>query len=95
MIIIGWRGNRKQINLLPIQVYDISKNDIFNFRGVGINRHCSFIFNKYIYLFGGFYDNNQIQPIGNLSKISLEYLFNTNALSITVLPPPLVALSLF
>ena len=81
MIIIGGRGHRKQINLLPIQVYDISKNDIFNFRGVGINRHCSFIFNKYIYLFGGFYDNNQIQPIGNLSKISLEYLFKNSPLS--------------
>ena len=81
MIIIGGRSYRNQSNPLPIQVYDTSKNDVFDFPGVGMNRHCSFILDKYIYLYGGFNDKNQIHPIGNLSKISLEKLFQNSPLS--------------
>ena len=81
MIIIGGRSYRNQSNPLPIQVYDTSKNDVFDFPGVGMNRHCSFILDKYIYLYGGFNDKNQIHPIGNLSKISLEKLFRNSPLS--------------
>ena len=81
MIIIGGRGHINQSSPLPIQVYDTSKNDVFNFPGVGMNRHSSFILDKYIYLYGGFNDKNQIQPIGNLSKISMEKLFQNSPLS--------------
>ena len=81
MIIIGGRGHRSHNSILPIQVFDTSKNDIFDFPGVGMNRHCSFILDKYIYLYGGFNDKNQIQPIGVLSKISMENLFQNSPLS--------------
>ena len=82
MIIIGGRGHKNNHNgILPIQVFDTSKNDIFDFPGIGMNRHCSFILDKYIYFYGGFNDKNQIQPIGVLSKISLENLFQNSPLS--------------
>ena len=82
MIIIGGRSHRNNLNgILPIQVFDTSENDIFDFLGVGMNRHCSFILDKYIYFYGGFNDKNQIQPIGVLSKISLENLFQNSPLS--------------
>ena len=82
MIIIGGRSHRNNPNgILPIQVFDTSENDIFDFPGVGMNRHCSFILDKYIYFYGGFNDKNQIQPIGVLSKISLENLFQNSPLS--------------
>jgi len=43
MIIIGGRGHKNNHNgILPIQVFDTSKNDIFDFPGIGMNRHCSF-----------------------------------------------------
>ena len=82
MIIIGGRSHRNNNNgILPIQVFDTSENDIFDFPGVGMNRHCSFILDKYIYFYGGFNDKNQIQPIGVLSKISMENLFQNSPLS--------------
>ena len=81
MIIIGGRSNKNHNGILPIQVFDTSKNDIFDFPGVGMNRHSSFILDKFIYLYGGFNDKNQTQPIGELSKISIEDLFQNSPLS--------------
>ncbi len=81
MIIIGGRNNKNYHGILPIQVFDTNKNDIFDFPGIGMNRHSSFILDKYIFLYGGFNDKNQTQPIGVLSKISIETLFHNSPLS--------------
>ena len=81
MIIIGGRSNKNYNGTLPIQVFDNNKKDIFDFPGVEMNRHNSFIFDKYIFLYGGFNDNNPTHPIGVLSKISIETLFHNSPLS--------------
>ena len=41
-------------------------------------RQSSFILDNYLFFYGGFAGNNQIQPIGVLSKINLERLFKDN-----------------
>jgi len=41
-------------------------------------RQSSFILDNYLYFYDGFAENNQIQPIGVLSKINLERLFKDN-----------------
>jgi hypothetical protein len=48
------------------------------FTGVGMVRQSSFILDNYLYFYDGFAENNQIQPIGVLSKINLERLFKDN-----------------
>ena len=51
-----------------------NQNLIF-FLGIGLHRQSSFILDKNIYLYGGFSDKNNSNPIDELSKISLENLF--------------------
>ena len=48
MIIIGGRGHRSHNEILSIQVFDTRKNNILDFPGIRMNRHCSFILDKYI-----------------------------------------------
>ena len=74
MIILG--GRTKNFHgTLPTEVYDTEKSESFEFPGIGLHRQSSFILDKNIYLYGGFSDKNQSKPIDDLSKISLENLF--------------------
>ena len=74
MIILGGR-TRKCNRTLPIEVYSTSNNQINTFPGVGFHRQSSFYLDGYIYLYGGFTDENQVEPLGHLSCIALEKLF--------------------
>ena len=71
MFIIGGKGNNKNNIPLPIQVYDINTSQIFNFPNIGMIRHSSFIFEKNIYLYSGF-DNEQNQK--NLIKVGIWFV---------------------
>ena len=78
MILIGGKNNKGNNNIIPIEVYDTEKNEVWEFPGVGMVRQSSFILDNYLFFYGGFAGNNQIQPIGVLSKINLEGLFKDN-----------------
>ena len=43
-----------------------------------MNRQTNFIYDKSIFLFGGFDSKNQQKPLGTLFGISLEKLFEKN-----------------
>ena len=81
MIILGGRGyhsNSNGNNPLPIEVFNTETNDGFEFPGITMNRQTNFLYDKNIYLFGGFDSKNQQKPLGNLFRISLEKLFEKN-----------------
>ena len=74
MIILGGRA-RNFYGTMPTEVYDTEKAESFIFPGIGLHRQSSFILDKNIYLYGGFSDKNNSKPIDDLSKLSLESLF--------------------
>ncbi len=78
MIIIGGKNSQINNGLIPIEVYDTEKSEVWEFFSIGMVRHSSFILDNELYLYGGFVDKNQIQPNGYLFKISLENLFKDN-----------------
>ena len=80
MIILGGRGYHSSNgnNILPIEVFNTETNDGYEFPGIAMNRQTNFIYDKNIYLFGGFDSKNQQRPMGNLFMISLENLFERN-----------------
>ena len=81
MIILGGRGFHSSYNgnnPLPIEVFNTETNDGFEFPGITMNRQTNFIYDKNIFLFGGFDSRNQQRPLGNLFRISLEKLFEKN-----------------
>jgi protein phosphatase len=80
MIILGGRGYHSSNgnNILPIEVFNTETNDGFEFPGIAMNRQTNFIYDKNIYLFGGFDSKSQQRPLGNLFRISLENLFERN-----------------
>ena len=79
MIIIGGRGySNGNNNQIPIEVFNTLNNEGYSFGGINMNRQTSFIYEKNIYLFGGFEVKNQKRPLGDLYQISLENLFGKN-----------------
>ena len=81
MIVLGGRGFHSSYNgnnPLPIEVFNTETNDGFEFPGITMNRQTNFIYDKNIFLFGGFDSKNQQRPLGNLYRISLEKLFEKN-----------------
>ena len=80
MIILGGRGyhSNNGNNILPIEVFNTETNDGFVFPGITMNRQTSFVYDKNIFLFGGFDSKSQQRPLGNLFRIPLEKLFETN-----------------
>jgi hypothetical protein len=80
MIVLGGRGLHSSYgnNPLPIEVFNTETNDGFDFPGISMNRQTNFIYDKNIYLFGGFDTKNQQRPLGNLYRIPLEKLFEKN-----------------
>ena len=80
MIVLGGRGYHSPNgnNHLPIEVFNTETNDGFEFPGITMNRQTNFIYDKNIYLFGGFDSKNQQRALGNLYRISLPKLFETN-----------------
>ncbi len=80
MITLGGRGyhSNNGNNILPIEVFNTETNDGYEFPGIAMNRQTNFIYDKNIYLFGGFDSKNQQRPMGNLYRISLENLFERN-----------------
>ena len=80
MIILGGRGlhSNNGNNILPIEVFNTETNDGFEFPGITMNRQTSFIYDKNVFLFGGFDSKNQQKPLGNLFLISLVKLFEKN-----------------
>ena len=81
MIILGGRGLHSSSsgnNPLPIEIFNTETNDGFEFPGITMNRQTNFIYDKSIFLFGGFDSKNQQKPLGTLFGISLEKLFEKN-----------------
>ena len=82
MIIIGGKGinlnNSNGSNFLPIEVFNTINNEGYNFSGINMNRQTNFIYEKNIFLFGGFDSGNQIKHLGNLYQISIDELFKNN-----------------
>ncbi len=77
LIILG--GKSHSSNSIPIEVFDMENNNHFIFKTLLMNRHSSFIFDKDVYIFGGFYSKNHI-PIGDIYQISLTKLFSDSPL---------------
>ena len=77
LIILG--GKSHSSNSIPIEVIDIENTNYFCFKNFLMNRHSSFIFDKDIYFFGGFYSKNHV-PLGDIYKISLMKLFSDSPL---------------
>ena len=80
MLIIGGRGQNSNNFTLLTQVYDLDTCEIFSFAGISKNRHSNFIYNNNIFLYGGFNGKTPTQSVGNLSRISLEKIFNKSSL---------------
>ena len=80
MIIIGGRGHNSNNIPLFTQVYDMETCEVFKFAGIPMNRHSNFIYNNNIFLYGGFNSKTPTQSVGNLSRISLEKIFNKSIL---------------
>jgi protein phosphatase len=80
MIIIGGRGHNSNNIPLITQVYDMETCEVFSFAGIPMNRHSNFIYNNNIFLYGGFNSKTPTQSVGNLSRISLEKIFNKSIL---------------
>jgi protein phosphatase len=80
MIILGGRGYHSSNgnNILPIEVFNTETNDGFDFPGITMNRQTSFVYDKNIFLLGGFDSKSQQRPLGNLFRIPLEKLFERN-----------------
>ena len=79
MIILGGKGiNSNGNNILPIEIFNTENNEGYAFEGVTMNRQTNFIYDKGVYLFGGFDVKNQQRPLGSLFKISLDKLFENN-----------------
>ena len=78
MIIIGGKGKHTNNNALPIEVFSTQSNEGYSFGSIAMNRQTNFINDKNIYLYGGFDIKNQLKPLGGLSKISLDKLFENN-----------------
>ena len=77
LLIFG--GKNPAPNSLPIEVFDIEKKQLYKFQKLNMNRHTSFIFEKNIYFFGGFYQKNPF-PLGDLYEISLDLIFEKSEL---------------
>ena len=77
LLIFG--GKNPAPNSLPIEVFDIEKKQLYKFQKLNMNRHISFIFEKNIYFFGGFYQKNPF-PLGDLYEISLDLIFEKSEL---------------
>ena len=82
MIIIGGKGinlnNSNGNNFLPIEVFNLVNNEAYNFNGINMNRQTNFIYEKNIFLFGGFDSNNQLKPLGDIYQIKIDKLFEKN-----------------
>ena len=82
MIIIGGKGinlnNSNGNNFLPIEVFNMVNNEAYNFSGINMNRQTNFIYEKNIFLFGGFDSNNQLKPLGDIYQIKIDKLFEKN-----------------
>ena len=75
-------GKNPSPNPIPIEVFDMENNKLYKFKNINMNRHTNFIFEKDIFLFGGFNQKNPL-PLGDMYKISLDLLFeNSNLKSI-------------
>ena len=77
LLIFG--GKNPAPNSLPIEAFDIEKKQLYKFQKLNMNRHTSFIFEKNIYFFGGFYQKNPF-PLGDLYEISLDLIFEKSEL---------------
>ena len=79
IIIIGGRGySNGNNNQILIEVFNTLNNEGYSLCGINMYRQTSFIYEKNIYLFGGFGVKNQKRPLGDLYQISLENLFGKN-----------------
>ena len=78
MIIIGGKSNSNGNNSLPLEIFNTSNNEVYNFDGINMNRHTNFIYEKNIFLYGGFDTKKHQRALGDLSQISLEKLFEKN-----------------
>ena len=79
IIIIGGRSHH-YTSPIPIEVYNISTNDVYKFNGISMNRQVNFLYEFNIFIFGGFHEKNQIQPSENLLSLSLNKIFENTPL---------------
>lgn len=79
MIIIGGRG-RNSHESLPINIYDTESSESYELMNLAMYRQSSFIYDKYIYLYGGFNANDPLMPISDISKLDITELFYKSVL---------------
>ena len=77
LLIFG--GKSINQNPIAIEAFDMEKNQLYKFKKLTMNRHTSFIFDKDVYLFGGFNQKNPL-PLGDMFKISLNLIFDKSEL---------------
>ena len=77
LLIFG--GKNPAPNPTPIEVFDMEKKLLYKFKKFPMNRHTSFIFDKNVYIFGGFNQKNPL-PLGDLYIIPLFTIFENSEL---------------
>ena len=82
LFILG--GKNPQPNPIDIEVFNMEKNKLYKFKKLTMNRHTTFIFDKDIYLFGGFNQKNPL-PLGEMFRISLNLIFGNSKLKNIIL----------
>ena len=77
LFILG--GKNSNQSPLSIEVFDMEKKLLYKYKKIRMNRHASFIFEKNIYLFGGFIQKNPL-PLGDMYLISLNDILKNSEL---------------
>lgn len=82
MIITGGRSKNIQ-EILPTEIYDTESSEWRKFNGLGLFRHSCFIKDNFIYIYGGFENNNPNMPVEKIIKIDLLQYFSSNVNIVT------------
>lgn len=77
MIITG--GRSKDIkDLLPTEIYDTETSEWSRFTGIGLFRHMVFKKDNFLFIYGGFENNNPNYPIEKIFKVDLLNYLKSN-----------------
>lgn len=77
MIIVGGRTNNVS-ETLPLEVFDTQASEWTSFSSVQRFRHGSWIFEKHLYIYGGFELSTPNIPTDAIYKANLQGLFKNN-----------------
>lgn len=78
MVVTGGRDKNIQ-EILPTEVYDTETSEWRKFSSLGLFRHCCFIKDYNIFVYGGFENKSPNTPISSLYKIESLPLINSSS----------------